>query len=268
MPPTSPSSLPGGLPGDLDARSAAGSSGLVSSYETKCPQKRVHRGEKRISRLRKALPIAAQQIAGQAHTDGFRTSVLMLCLTYREDAVWEPGQIRDFQSSVAKWLERRQIPYRAVWVIELTLRGRPHYHVLLWLPRAKLDGRTLPKPDVQGWWSHGLTRREWAKNPIGYLVKYSSKCEHHHKFPHGARLFGVRGLTGGWRRGYRLQMLPYWLKDIVGHHCLCRRLSGGWWATEDGELLQSPWMIVRRAADWSWIEFGPRLPGWIVEVVR
>lgn len=250
------------------ATPGGGGSGLVGSSETKCPLKRAYRGERRIGRLRKAVPLAAQQIAGEVAFGGFRASVAMVTLTYRPGVEWQANHIRDFQQAVAKYLARRAIRYRAIWVLEQTQRGVPHYHVLIWLQRAHLEGRRLPKPDERGWWPHGLTRIEWARNAVGYLVKYTSKAEHSAKFPKGSRLFGVRGLTGGFRRGYRLQMLPFWLKDRVGHHTLCKRLKGGWWASEDGELLQSPWMIVRRASDWSWLEFGPRVDGQQVCIER
>lgn len=245
-----------------------GPSGLVSSSKTKCTDKRVYRGEKRVGRLRKAVPIAAAQINAEAHSGGFRVSVAMITLTYRPGVEWEANHVRDFQRAVCAYLARLGVRYRAVWVLELTKRGVPHYHLLLWLPRSHLRGRMLPKPDERGWWPHGSTRIEWARNAIGYLVKYTSKAEHTDKFPKGGRLFGVRGLTGGFRRGYRLQMLPYWLKDLVGHHTLCRRLPAGWWASEDGELFRSPWMIVTRASDWSWIEFGPRVEGQAVRIER
>ena len=58
-----------------------------------------------------------------------------------------------------------------VWVLELTKRGRPHYHVLFWLPR----GISMPKADKQGWWRHGMTNTVPARSPVGYLCKYTSK---------------------------------------------------------------------------------------------
>lgn len=235
--------------------------GLVSSYETKSTAKRAYRGEKRISRLRKAVPIAARHMSGAAQAGGFRFSVAMITLTYRPDVQWSPNHVRDFQSCIEAYLARRGLRYRAVWVIEQTQRGVPHYHVLIWLNRAHLEGRRLPKPDDRGWWPHGLTRIEWARNAIGYLVKYASKAQHATKFPKGCRLFGIRGLQGDFRRCYRLEMLPYWVKDRMGRETLCKRLTGGWWLSENGELFRSPWMIVCRAHDWSWIEFGPRVDG-------
>ena len=57
-----------------------------------------------------------------------------------------------------------------VWVLELTKRGRPHYHVLFWLPK----GVSMPKADKQGWWKHGMTR-SGGHSPVGYLCKYTSK---------------------------------------------------------------------------------------------
>jgi hypothetical protein len=263
--PTSPSTPRSELLGSGDGRSPALLSGLVSSSETKGTATRVYRGEKRIARLRKAVPVAAQQITCEVNGrgGGFRYSIAMVTLTYRPGSEWGPDDINEFQRHLVGYLARRGIRYRAVWVGELQKRGALHYHIVLWLPR----GRAMPKPDKQGWWPHGSTRVEWARNPVGYLVKYTSKANHSAQFPKGCRLFGVRGLTGGHRRGYRLLMQPFWVSEAMGHHNLCKRLKGGWWVSEDGVLFQSPWMIVTRASDWSWIEFGPRSDD-LVKVVR
>jgi len=244
-------------PGGGEARARGAVSGLVSSNTTKCTKTRAYRGEKRIARLRKAVPSAAAQI-GLAAARGFRQSVAMVTLTYRPGVDWQPNHIRDFQSAIKEYLARQSIKYRSVWVLESTKKGQPHYHVLIWLPRACLKGRKLPKPDDRGWWPHGSTRIEWARNAIGYLVKYTSKAGPDDRFPAGARLFGVRGLEGTFRRAHRLHMLPFWLRDIVGRDCLCRRGRGGWWISEAGELLRSPYVIVARCPRWSWVEFGLR----------
>lgn len=179
----------------------------------------------------------------------------MLTLTYRPDADYEPKQVAELQNAVEKYLGRRGISYRGVWVLELTKAGRPHYHLLLWLPR----GVTLPKPDKQGWWRHGLTRIEWARNAVGYLVKYASKAKDDWQagsaFPPGARLFGVRGLADS-RPGYTHAMRPFWMRERVGCGDRVKRLRGGGFLNlSTGECFESPWEVVGRARDWGWVEF-------------
>ena len=90
---------------------------------------------------------------------------------------------------IRHWLQRRSVRFCYVWVAELQQRGALHYHILVWLP----FGLTLPKPDKQGWWPHGSTRIEWARHPIGYLVKYASKFDIKCGLPKGARLHGAGG---------------------------------------------------------------------------
>ena len=95
----------------------------------------------------------------------------MVTLTYREDVEWSPRQVSGYLKCVREWARRKAIFLHYVWVLELTKRGRPHYHVLFWLPK----GVSMPKADKQGWWKHGMTRSEWAHSPVGYLCKYTSK---------------------------------------------------------------------------------------------
>jgi hypothetical protein len=179
----------------------------------------------------------------------------MVTLTYRPDVVWAPNHIRRFQEAVSEYLRRRGHVYRAVWVMELTKRGVPHYHVLIWLPR----GLSLPMPDKRGWWPHGSTRIEWARNAVGYLVKYASKIRAAYgdgfRFPFGARLFGCRGLEAS-RPEYSHAMRPYWLRAIchVGDR-LRRRSGGGWLNVDTGEWIQSPYEIAERDRYWSWHKF-------------
>jgi hypothetical protein len=137
-----------------------------------------------------------------------------------------------------------------VWVLEQTKAGVSHYHLVLWLPR----GLTPPKPDKQGWWCHGLTRVEWARNPVAYLVKYASKAKAAEGFPPGARLFGVRGL-GELTQCYRYEMRPFWLKDVTRQQDRVRRCRGGFVLVDSGEVLRSPFVMCARSSSWRWVEF-------------
>jgi hypothetical protein len=138
--------------------------------------------------------------------------------------------------------------------LEQTKRFVPHYHLLIWLPR----GISLPKPDKRGWWPHGLTRIEWARNAVGYLVKYASKAEKASAFPKGARLFGVRGLAEDADR-HRHYMRAFWLKERVSLGDRVQRLKDGWYLNvTTGELLRSPYELKSHCPYWSWVVIGPR----------
>ena len=56
------------------------------------------------------------------------------------------SSFRVFKKCVREWARRKDIFIHYVWVLELTKRGRPHYHVLFWLPK----GVSMPKADKQG----------------------------------------------------------------------------------------------------------------------
>lgn len=117
-----------------------------------------------------------------------------------------------------------------------------HYHVLLWLPK----GYTIPKPDKQGWWKHGMTRTEWARHPIGYLSKYASKGEgDDHCFPKGARIHATGGLEGVHLDELRWWRFPSWLRqDVSIGEKVKRRIGGGWLNYSTGEEFESPWKVI------------------------
>src|SRR5690606_16986167 len=122
--------------------------------------------------------------------------------TYRPDAAWRPEHISQALAAWRKEMRGRRLRY--VWVLELTKAGKPHYHVMVWLPAGVL----LEKPDRSGAWPHGMSRIEWARNAVGYLVKYASKGTDGINLPRGARLFGVGGLNADSRLKRAWAMLP------------------------------------------------------------
>lgn len=168
----------------------------------------------------------------------------MLTPTYRPDADWQPNQISDLLRCIRKYLARKGIEFRYAWVQELTKRGRPHYHVLVWLP----FGITLPKPDKQGWWPWGMTKIEWARNAIGYIAKYASKgsdYQEHGSFAKGARLHGNGGMTGEALLEQRWWKLPSWLRDgVTAAERYKPRKGGGYMSKETGECRESPWEVL------------------------
>lgn len=246
---------PGGRRADgaaaTDAAADRPPPGLVGSSKTSATRYRLHRGESRIRRLQRAVPLAADFARTERTRGGFRVRQALVTLTYRPGAVWDARQVSGLLECYRTWLARRGHKLTGVWVLEQTKAGVPHYHLILWLPR----GVTPPKPDKQGWWPHGSTRVEWARNATGYLVKYASKATTATDFPKGARLFGVRGL-GECRTAYRIARQPFWLRQRCGRDVLCRRAQGGGWIdSETGELHRSPWVMVARCAQWRWVEF-------------
>lgn len=167
----------------------------------------------------------------------------MLTLTYRPDVEWAAGQVSTLVRHIRQYLARRGIPMRFVWVQEFTKKGRPHYHMLLWLPL----GITLPKPDKRGWWPCGMTKIEWARNAIGYIAKYASKGDSLAQPAKGARMHGGGGLTDEALLEQRWWKLPSWLRDDVGPSDRVRRAAprsgGGFVHPDSGEVFKSPWVV-------------------------
>jgi hypothetical protein len=171
-----------------------------------------------------------------------RAKPVMLTLTYREVGGWHKRHISELLRHLRNWVRRRGHRLRYVWVAELQQRGALHYHVLLWLPR----GLTLPKPDKQGWWTHGSTRIEWARKPAGYLAKYASKLDSKVGigFPPGARLHGKGGLEEFGRSVAQWFNLPAWAREVCDLAGRAVRIKGvGLVDRRSGVCLPSPWRV-------------------------
>lgn len=229
------------------ARARAGDGlavGLVSS-ETKgtdSPQPHSHRlllidkQEARIKLLRRSVLTAARLHCDQRK--GWK--VCMLTLTYAPANDWQAGQIGALIRCIRHYLKRKGVEFRFDWVQEFTKKGRPHYHLLIWLPR----GITLPKPDKRGWWPYGMTKIEWAYNAIGYIAKYASKADSLHRPEHGARMHGNGGLTGDALLEARWWKLPAWARELcTPSDRLRRRIGGGILNPDTGEVLLTPWRV-------------------------
>jgi hypothetical protein len=168
----------------------------------------------------------------------------MLTLTYADPRGWRPDQMSHLVRQIRKWLARKGIGMRYVWVQEFCKKdARPHYHMLVWLPL----GITLPKPDKQGWWKQGLTRIEWARNAVGYIAKYASKGDSLAQPEKGARMHGNGGLDGDALVEQRWWKLPTWLRGDVKPSDRVRRAApgcgGGFVHPESGEVYKSPWIV-------------------------
>lgn len=172
---------------------------------------------------------------------GAKPSCIMVTLTYREDVEWQGMHIAKFIESVKRYLGRRNFKARYQWVLELTKRGRVHYHVLFWLnPLVR-----LPKPDEAGFWPHGATRVERARRAVGYVCKYASKgCGNVDAIPKGARLFGVGTPSAAEKFACHRAGLPRWLRERSDPASRCVRVvRAGWCEKESGLLHASPYRV-------------------------
>lgn len=233
---------PGGAAAPSDAAPGGAAAGLVYSQTSgTSPQGpiRVDRQASRVKRLRCSVLTAARLHVQERP----RWRVAMLTLTYRPDVDWAPGQVSGVVRHIRQWLRRKGHDMRFVWVQEFTKRGRPHYHLLLWLPL----GLTIPKPDKQGWWPCGMTKIEWARNAVGYIAKYASKGDSLVQPAKGARMHGNGGLTGDALVEQRWWKLPGWLRHDVKPSDRVRRAlpgaGGGFVHPDSGEVYRSPWVV-------------------------
>ena len=212
----------------------------------------VVREEARARRCKRSIITRARCMVESVRRGGFRVYTALLTLTYRDVDGWAPRHVSDALEAMRTWMKGRGHALRYVWVAELQERGAVHYHVLIWLPR----GVRLPKPDNRGWWSHGSSRIEGARNSVGYLAKYASKCLTVEKFPRGLRLSGFGGLDEQARQEATWWMLPSYVRERFTVADLVRRAPGGGFvASSTGEWIGSTWGLWDKARDWSWIVF-------------
>lgn len=244
-----------------EACGAAGGAGagLVYSQTSGTPSGkliRIDREATRLKRLQCSVLTAARLHVAQKP----RWRVAMITLTYAPANDWAAGQISDLVRHLRQWLKRKGHAMRHAWVQEFTKKGRPHYHLLLWLPL----GLTVPKPDKRGWWPYGMTKIEWARNAIGYIAKYASKADSLHPPAKGARMHGNGGVSfdpvmcdkGGTCDPFpiagRLEQmwwkLPTWLRDTVEPSERLRRAEprtgGGHVHMDTGEVYRSPYVVI------------------------
>lgn len=175
-----------------------------------------------------------------------REHAVMVTLTYRGDnSQWQPFHLTGATDRFRKWCRRRGIACRYVWVAELQQRGVIHYHLVAWLPKSV----SMPKWDKQGWWPHGMTRTERARNAVPYLLKYLSKdaSKQFGSFPRGARLYGVGGLDASLRRCRTWLNRPAFVQANSSIDDKWRRAKGGGWVDPHGEIWPSEFELVRVA---------------------
>ena len=210
----------------------------IPTSETNLPDTiRINARDSRGKKLRHNVITSARLIAEGLQEGGFRYRAVMVTLTYRPEVQWFPRHVSEFLDRARKHLHRRfAAPLIYVWVHESTKAGRPHYHVVLFLPR----GITLPKPDKQGWWPHGMTRIEWARKAVGYIAKYASKGSD--DMPKGARCCGTGGMTPSQRQVRRWWRLPGRIRATTVPEDDVRRATGGGFVSRvTGERWEAEW---------------------------
>ena len=197
-------------------------------------------GAARLKRMRCGTITGARLIDEGLRAGGRRTFPVMATLTYAKLDTWRSRHITAFLQHCRDWFRVRDLPFHYCWVAELQKRGAVHFHVVIWMPR----GYRLPKPDKRGWWPHGMTKIEGARNPVGYLAKYVSKSSLAVAFPKGLRLHGRGGLNAKQRIEARWWAMPSWVRKWTAAICDVRRVEGGGVVCiETGEWRPSPWLV-------------------------
>lgn len=170
----------------------------------------------RCERLRASVREAAKLHEQEAECASYRLGrsayrKTFITLTYRPGADWQRCHISEFIKRLRQWMGRRAARCMYAWVSELQKRGALHYHVLVWVPRHL----RLPRPDACGWWPHGLSNIETARNPVGYMVKYATKTTPADlkRLKKGVRLHGNGGHNPVNRVALRQTLAPWWLKQ-------------------------------------------------------
>jgi len=199
----------------------------------------------RQKRLRKSVLNAANLMQSQLDEDKTtRWKAAFLTLTYSDNVEWDKLHITQLIKRIRSYMKTRGYSFHYVWVLENTKRGRPHYHILFWLPK----GLTLPKPDKQGWWVHGCTKIEWIrKNGAAYIAKYCAKGDENRGiFPQGARIHGCGGLnvTSRWIKSW--WNLPKYVRVHfpLPEQEVIRPKGGGFLSKLTGEWLDSQWELL------------------------
>ena len=208
---------------------------------------------RRLSGMRKGVVIAANLISTGLQESGVRYRAALITMTYAPAVEWSAKHISECVRGYRQWCQRRDVPFQYVWVIELTKAGRPHYHMIVFLPR----GITPPLPDKQGWWPHGMTNAKWAYSPVGYIAKYASKGTHGNGLPRNARLWGWGGLSDAQKVSLRFWMAPQWLRCMADEGDALRKRpvpsEGTWWVNESkGIRYRTPWEVNLSRAELRW----------------
>lgn len=172
--------------------------------------------------------------------------VHLITTTYRPGVEWSPRHIAACMHGYRQQARRDGVELRYEWVAELQLkrmrrgdsaRQCMHYHALVWQP----PGYEFPFPDQVGWWPHGMTNVERARNPVGYIAKYASKGTEGEPLPRGARISGGGGISLPGRLEVAWWMRPRYVREAfpVRSDVVRRMRGGGWVNITSGEFLSA-----------------------------
>lgn len=230
---------------------AAVALGLVpsSTSDTRRVSIELDRNRIRAQRLQKSVITSARLHDEETRQGSARGAWYMLTTTYADGRRSSPRDISELLKRLRGHFNRLirsrerfhgQV-FRYLWVGELTKRLRPHYHILIWIPK----GIYLPKADQRGWWPHGSTQIEKARSAVGYLAKYASKftADVADAFPKGFRTHGVGGLGPESKRELRWWKSPSEARDSLGPLADIRKALGGYVDKLTGEFWPSPWRV-------------------------
>lgn len=204
----------------------------------------------RAQRLRKSVITSARLHDQEAKKGSRRGAWYMLTLTYADGSSSGARDVSEllkrmrghFNGIVSRARRFAGEVFRYLWVGELTQRGRPHYHVLIWVPKGIYFG----KVDRRGWWPHGSSQIVKARNAVGYLAKYASKFTSivAGAFPKGFRTHGCGGLDTESRRELRWWKAPLSAREALGPDADIRKCLGGYFDKLTGEFWSSPWRVT------------------------
>lgn len=209
----------------------------------------IDRNAVRAKRLKKSVITGARLHDQEAHEGSSRGGWYMLTTTYAPGRTASPRDISGLLERIRGHFGRnnrqgrqRRARVRYLWVLELTVSLRPHYHVLIWVPK----GSYIPHVDRAGWWPHGLTKFEKARNAVGYLAKYASKfcAAAAEALPKGFRTHAVGGLNTESRRELRWWRSPLEAREALGLLADIRKTLGGYADKTTGAYWPSPWKVV------------------------
>jgi len=240
----------------LGGVAGAEAQGLVSPIETSgtpphfpSDSRRVDPRKARIRRMKSGIVETARAITANKASGRVQH---MLTLTYAKPDEWGTLHVTEALRRFGGYCQRRNADVIVIWCAEIqekrylrTGDAVVHYHAIIdapaWLP--------IPHFDTNGWWPHGMTQCEPARNPVGYLAKYASKAGSCALFPKGLRLFGVRGLDTSTKDIVRWRRAPPWLRATAGacglvEGCHLRRVKGGWCNPDTGQFFESPFDFV------------------------
>lgn len=203
---------------------------------------------RRLARMRRRTITRSRLQAEEVASQGGSHLVHLVTFTYAPGHEWRAKHIAECLMAYRKQADRDDIPWRYEWVAELQLRRMRrrresaaqcmHYHAIIWQP----GGYEFPHPDTRGWWPHGMSNVEVARNPVGYLAKYASKGTEGERLPRGARISGGGGLSAEGR-----MLASWWLKPRYVREAfpdfrdLVQRARGGGWLNRcTGELVRVP----------------------------